>query len=667
MMEAKNRRAAAPDCEAFERSDDTPVPRKMAPSLGEVWQARLNRREMLRTSSSLAVSAAALSSFGALAACSENEPAIPGFEFEEISHGVDETHHVAPDHEADVLLRWGDPLTADAPPFDPENQSVEAQLQQFGYNNDFIGLTPLPFGDENTNRFLLCVNHEFTNDNLMHRALAAAEDMRMAYTPDMARISMAAHGGSIIEIVQQDGKWKPVQDSPFNRRITALETEMTIDGPAAGHARLQTSADPAGRTIIGTFNNCAGGMTPWGTYLMAEENFHGYFGNALPAGHPEARNYERYGIPGNFYPWFIADDRFDLSKEPNEANRFGWIVEVDPYDPTSRPIKHTALGRCKHEGCETIIARDGRLVVYSGDDQRFEYVYKFVSDKKVDTSSREANKDVLSSGTLYVARFNKDGTGEWLPLVFGQNGLGPENDFHSQADVLIETRRAADILDATPLDRPEDVEPHPSNGHVYMALTNNSKRTEDQTDTVNPRAQNLWGQIVDIQEDKGDHTSTKFTWDLLVKAGNPADPAIGAAWNEATSENGWFACPDNVAIDPQGRLWAATDQGGGWPGTSGTADGFWALGTEDETRGLGRMFFRVPVGAEMCGPRFTPDGEALFLAVQHPAADGAQEYEPHGRPSTYLDPATRWPDFDPALPPRPSVVVVTRKGGGKIG
>jgi len=650
--------------EKYERSEDRPVPRPMARPFSDIAAARFSRRSFLQGTSSAVL---ALGVSGALAGCSEEgEAGIPGFNFDEIAHGVDETHHVAPGHDADILLRWGDPLFADSPPFDPENQSPAAQLKQFGYNNDFLGLTPLPFGDEESPHALLCVNHEFTNDPLMHRALSEAADPRLAYTPQMARISMAAHGGTIVEVKKTDGKWAPVTDSPFNRRISALETEMMLDGPAAGHARLKTSADPSGRKVTGTLNNCAGGMTPWGTYLMAEENFHGYFAGSLDE-HPEKRNYERVGIPGGFYPWFIADERFDINKEPNEANRFGWIVEVDPYDPASTPVKHTALGRFKHEGCETVLAEDGRVVIYSGDDQRFEYLYKFISAAAVDPGNRRANMNLLSEGTLYVARFAEDGSGEWLPLVFGENGLDASNGFESQADVLIETRRAADILDATPLDRPEDVQPNPKTGRVYAALTNNSKRGEEATDAVNPRAHNIWGQIVEITPEGGDHSARKFTWDLLVKAGNPAKPEIGAAFNEKTSANGWFACPDNLEVDPQGRLWVATDQGKGWPKASGSADGLWALSTEGETRGLGRMFFRVPVGAEMCGPRFTADGEALFLAVQHPGADGAEDYAPHGRPSTYADPATRWPDFDPAMPPRPSIVVITRKGGGKVG
>jgi secreted PhoX family phosphatase len=460
-----------------------------------------------------------------------------------------------------------------------------------------------------------------------------------------------------------------VPNSRYARRITALDTPMQLSGPAAGHERLKTGADPTGTRVVGTVNNCAGGITPWGTYLMAEENFHYYFLGDVE-GHPEQANYTRYGIPGNRFPWGRFHRRFDINAEPNEANRFGWIVEVDPLDPDSTPIKRTALGRFKHEGAETIVNDDGRLVLYSGDDQRFEFLYKFVTSGKVDPDNREANKDLLDDGTLYVARFAEDGALTWLPLVHGKGPLTAENGFASQADVLIETRRAATLLGATPMDRPEDVEPSPVTGKVYVMLTNNSKRgNEDQpgTDAANPRAKNLWGHILEITAADGDHAAETAHWEIIVRAGNPSDSAVAARWNPATSENGWFACPDNCAVDPAGRLWVSTDQGKNWKTASGSADGVWALETEGARRGTGKMFFRVPVGAEMCGPRFTPDGKTLFVAVQHPATDGTIDYPGFERASTFEDPATRWPDFQPEMPPRPSVVVITKDDGGAIG
>jgi len=251
--------------------------------------------------------------------------------------------------------------------------------------------------------------------------------------------------------------------------------------------------------------------------------------------------------------------------------------------------------------------------------------------------------------------------------VHGQNGLDASNGFASQADVLIETRRAADILGATPLDRPEDVQPDPLTQRVYVALTNNSKRTAEKTDGVNPRAKNLWGQIVEISPEDDDHGSDHFSWTLLVACGDPAKPEMKAHWNAATTTDGWFACPDNLAVDGKGRLWVATDQGEKWSETSGAADGIFALETDGNGRGTARRFFRVPVGAEMCGPCFTPDSTTLFVAVQHPAADGTEDFEGFKRASTFDDPATRWPDFAPDMPPRPSVLAIREKKGGPIG
>ncbi|ABS64241.1 protein of unknown function DUF839 [Parvibaculum lavamentivorans DS-1] len=654
--------------EQLEAADDEPVARATAPSLATLWQRRIGRRDLLSGFGKAALLATVSPAILSLAACDDTPQYTPDdiFGFEEVPHGIDETHHIAADHNAGILIRWGDPVLPGAPPFNVLEQSAASQLAQFGYNNDYIGFIPLPYGSNASDRGLLCIHHEYTNDDLMHAGMADA-DPREFYTRRIAEISMAAHGGTIVEVARDgNGNWQVVTESKYNRRITPLSTTMSISGPAAGHPRLQTSEDPTGHNVMGTFNNCAGGITPWGTWLMSEENFNFYF-IGQPSDEAEAANHERMGFPaGRAYPWGAYHKRFDLAAEPREPNRYGWVVEVDPLDPASTPVKRTALGRFKHEGCENALTKDGRLVVYMGDDQQFEYLYKFVTAGMVDAGDRAANADLLDNGTLYVARFEEDG-GRWLPLVHGQNGLDETNGFASQADVLIEARRAADILGATPLDRPEDVTPSPATGKIYVALTNSKERAPEQVDAVNPRAANLWGQIVEMEPEGGDHGAENFAWTLIVKCGDPRFPAIGAAWHPDTGENGWFTCPDNMEVDAKGRLWVATDQGSGWSASSGGADGLYALATQGEKRGLARRIFRAPIGAEVCGPCFTPDGTTLFLAVQHPGADGTKSFKGFERTSTFEDPATRWPDFDAAMPPRPSVLVITAKNGGPVG
>jgi secreted PhoX family phosphatase len=648
----------------FEESENVGRNRTSNPTMGEIIGARYSRRELMR--GALAVTAIS-TTFGPalLAASGVAKAATPSFAFEEIPAGVDADHHVAPGYRAEVLIRWGDPLVAGAPEFDPNAQTAEKQKLQFGYNNDFIGYFPI---DGSSEHGLLGVNHEYTNEELMFPGLGAeqsAKEVNFAgMTKELVDIEMAAHGGSVVEVRKVDGRWTYVKDSPLNRRITMSDTEIELTGPAAGHERLRTSADPTGTRVIGMINNCAGGITPWGTWLSGEENFHGYFWGEVAEDHAEAVAFKRYGVPGKWYNWGVYYDRFDIAKEPHEANRFGWIVEIDPYDPTSMPKKHTALGRFKHEGAMCIVNKDGRLVLYSGDDERFEYVYKYVSNGTYDPGAGKANSRLLEDGVLYVARYDADGSMEWLPLVHGQGPLTAENGFPDQATVLIEARRAGDLLGATKMDRPEEIEPHPKTNKVFVMLTNNSRRKAEQVDAANPRAENLFGHIVEMTPPDGDHAATKFSWDILVKCGDPSVAEVGAVWGPGTSKDGWFGMPDNCAVDNQGRLWIATD--GNSAKATGRSDGVWAIETEGEARGASKHFYRCPAGAELCGPVFTPDDRTLFVAVQHPADDG-DLWPEFGRVSTFEDPSTRWPDFQAGMPPRPSLVVITKEDGGIIG
>jgi secreted PhoX family phosphatase len=649
--------------QAFERSHDIGSNPTQNLSLHDVVAARFQRRDFLKGSAAL-IAMAALQPRPAAAASNADTSENGTFHFTEVEAGVDEKHYVADGYDADVLIRWGDPLLPDAPAFNPFAQSAAAQKRQFGYNSDYLGYIPMPGASNPSHHGLLVVNHEYTNEELMFPGLGR-QDLKdvgfVGMTADLVAIEMAAHGGSVVEVRRENGRWSVVSDSRYARRIDA-SSPMEITGPAAGHSRLQTSTDPSGRYVSGVVNNCAGGITPWGTWLSCEENFHGYFMGAIDKEHPEARNYKRYGVPARAYGWGKFHDRFDLSKEPNEPNRFGWIVEIDPFDPQSVPKKRTALGRVKHEGAAGLINKDGRYVLYTGDDERFDYVYRFVTSGKVAPTNRAANANLLDEGTLSVACYNADGSVDWLPLVHGAGPLTAENNFASQADVLIETRRAADLLGATKMDRPEDIEATPHAHKIYVILTNNSRRKADQVDPANPRANNKFGHIIEMTAPDGDHAADRFTWDILVQCGDPSIATVGATFNPATSQNGWFGMPDNCAVDNMGRLWIATD--GNSSAKTGRADGIWALETQGAMRATGKLFFRCPSGAEMCGPFFTPDDETLFVAVQHPGE--GDEDDASAPPATFENPSTRWPDFKPDMPPRPSVLAITRKGGGKI-
>lgn len=627
------------------------MPNEPSPTLDAIIARRFSRRDLMRGAAATAVAAG----LGPQAAAAGTEAA-PAFDFPELAAGVDEHLHVAEGYEAQVLLRWGDPLFPGLPAFDPATLTPEEQERRFGYNNDFVGFIPLDGG----NRGLLVVNHEYTKAELMFPGLGATDRKGViaALSAEQVAVEMAAHGGAVVEIARRDGRWEPVIGSPFTRRITA-STPMAITGPAAGHRRLATAADPDGRRVDGMINNCSGGVTPWGTWLSGEENIHYYFAGKLPDGHVEADNAKRMGLGKPQYGWGRFHERFDLAKTPNEPNRFGWVVEIDPFDPGSTPKKRTALGRFKHEGAAGVTAGDGRYVVYLGDDEKFQHVYRFVSARPV-VASRADNADLLDSGTLSVARFDADGTGRWLPLTHGAGGLDAGNGFESQADVLIETRRAAKLVGGTPMDRPEDIEANPKTGRVYVMLTNNGDRTPAQAEPSNPRAANAYGHVIEIAPDGGDHVAEGFRWDVLIRCGDPAKPEVKASFSTLTTADGWFGMPDNCAFDGSGRLWIATD-GNSRRGT-GRADGIWAVETEGPRRGTSRHFLRVPVGAEMCGPCFTPDDATFFVAVQHPG-----EPDEEGAMGSYEKPSTRWPDFSPPMPPRPSVVAVTRKGGGRIG
>ena len=559
---------------------------------------------------------------------------------------------------SEVVIRWGDPVLRGTPAFDVNAQTEEKAKKQFGYNCDYVGVLPLR-GDT----FLMVVNHEYTDENLMFPTGMDPEEIK--------RIAMASHGMSVVKIRRDgtDGAYRVAdRANPYNRRLHT-QSEFRVVGPAAGDDRLKTSADPYGRRVLGTLNNCAGGLTPWGTVLSGEENFNQYFERSGTSPAEYDASYARYGINGSSARgWASVDPRFDLSQEPNEPFRFGWIVELDPYDKDALPRKHTMLGRLKHEGANMALTDDGRAVAYMGDDERNDYIYKFVSTKKMDRrrtrAAKRHNMSLLTQGTLYVARFTDeaedaapeyDGVGRWIPLCTDTESFV---DGMSVADVLIDTRLAADKVSPTRMDRPEDVQVNPVNGKVYCALTNNSTRgTTYPTDEANPvgtsqvraapgapltdASGNRNGYVLEMTPGRGDHASDRFRWTLMLVCGDPAAPETYFAGYPKDKVSP-ISCPDNVAFDKEGNLWISTDGN-----VLGSNDGLFRVPVAGPLRGQVKQLLTVPVGAETCGPFISADQRTVFVAVQHPGeTDGA----------TFENQSSTWPDRNGF--PRPSVINV---------
>lgn len=612
----------------------------------DILKRRYSRRGVLRglgVAGAVSAIPAGLTTFQAQARSTAAN--VSSLSFAEVARGLDETHHIAAGYTAQVLMRWGDGVLGDAPNFDPFNQTAKSQAKQFGFNNDFISYFPIT-GSEHG---LLCVNHEYTTVEQMFSGGKGPADI----TDEQQRVDMEAVGCSVIEIRKEGREWKPVYGK-YNRRISAT-TKMKLEGPAAGSDRLKTKADPTGTEVYGTFANCAGGQTPWGTYLTCEENADGYFYLDGYEG-DESENHTEMTIgKKSYHRWDLVDERFNVKTTPNEPNRFHWVVEIDPFDPNSTPIKRTALGRCKHESATSVVSHDGRVVVYTGDDDYFQFIYKYVSNGKFNAQDKAANKNLLNDGTLYAARYDENGDVVWLPLIYGDGPLTQKNGFHSQADVLIDTRKAARLMGATPMDRPEDVDVNPATGKVYATMTKNHKREE--ANAVNRRAPNPMGYILEMippeEDGRRDHTADRFTWELFLEGGDPKETDyMQGSYLAPVSEHGWLACPDNLAFDVKGRMWITTD---GQEAVE-AADAVFAVDTEGNGRGQTRCFFRGPVGSEVTGPAFTPDGNTFFLSIQHPAED-----------STFDEPSTRWPDFREDMPPRPAILAITKDDGGVIG
>ena len=612
------------------------------------------RRTVLRGGIGVAVAAF----FAPLAGCVAGPAtsAAPRLGFKGVAASAADAVAVPEGYTATVLAPWGEPvgIAGHMPAWLPDaSNSAADQAVQMGMHHDGMQFYALEGG----RRGLLVTNHEYTDDGLLHVG------GMQPWTAEKVAKSQAAHGISVIEIELKDGRWQMVRPSRYARRYTA-HTPFAVGGPAAGHTLMKTAADPDGRRVLGTIANCASGTTPWGTCLSGEENWANYF---IPADTPTAHE-RRWGLRKNaWYRWNEHDPRFDTVRHPNEPHRFGWIVEIDPMDPASTPVKRTALGRAAHEGATVAVAKDGRAVVYSGEDARFEYVYKFVSRDPIKPAgggltAAQANAELLDHGTLYVARFDADGSGRWLPLVHGQGPLTSTRGFADQGEVLIKARQASDALGGTKMDRPEWLAIDQPGGWVYCALTNNSARggsNQPGPDAANPRANNPLGHIIRWKEE-GDFSAERFQWNHFMLAGDPANERPEA---RGDIKGDAFSSPDTIAFDVRGVLWIGTDIGASSLHKGEMARlGNNALLACDPATAEVRRFLTGPVGCEITGCSFTPDGTTMFINIQHPGET----------PGVRSDPAaparvSNWPDFQPRGRPRSATVAIRRSDGGVVG
>ena len=620
---------------SFDDFDEAINPRPETTDFDRVVESALSRRGFLGgvlATGSFAALGGALVPQAARAATSR-------FAYDAIGVSTADDITVPAGYKADVVVRWGDPLFSDAPEFDHATRGTSAsQKRAFGDNND--GMDVFSHDD----KMILVANNEYTN-----RAILSVSGESTLVDADEIAKGMMAHGVSVMEIAEIDGAWQVVKDSPYNRRITP-QTDMALTGPAAGHDLMKTAADATGSTSKGTWNNCGNGVTPWGTYLACEENFNGYF-SAEDEAHEVSAELQRYGVSSKDwgYSWAKIDGRFDVAKNPNEPNRAGYVVEIDPTDPTATPRKLTALGRFKHENAEVVVNNDGRVVVYMGDDERGEFMYRFVSEG-VYAPGADTN-ELLEKGTLSVAKFYDNGTGEWLDLTPETTGMS------SAAEICIHSRQAGSAVGATTMDRPEWITANPNKAEIYCALTNNKNRglkTNAGGDLTpvggpNPREGNKYGQIVRWWPENADHTASGFTWDLYVLAGNPTVHDDDRGGSDNVTADNMFNSPDGIKFDSNGLLWIQTD------GNYGNAEDFEGHGNNqmlagDPATGEIRRFLVGPNECEVTGLTWSPDRRTMFVGIQHPGERGN----------------SHWPEGGAAVP-RSAIIAVTREDGGLVG
>ncbi len=617
---------------SWDEWDELQRPAPETTQFDEVVEAAISRRGFLSGIVAYG-SGAAVMGTGLLNSTSAEAQTAGRFAFTPIPIQTDGTVHVPDGYTWESVAKWGQPLFSDAEELSQETGvSVGSSDRVFGENTD--GMEAFVVG----NRQVIAVNHEYVNTKVN---LPASEGETTSADDVLTLQNM--QGVTVMEVADGPDGWDIVVDSDLNRRITH-NTPMTMAGPAAGHPLLQTSADPAGTTALGTMNNCGAGKTPWGTYLTCEENFNGYFGSSDPAFElPDGFGRYGIGLEGR-YGYERFDERFDVSQNPNEPHRFGYIVEIDPTDPTSTPIKHTALGRFKHENAAAVIAPDGRVVVYMGDDERGEFMYKYVSNEAYTPGGKTS--ELLDDGQLYVAKFSNDLTGEWVALT-------PEATGMDEAEIAIFSRVAASKVGATTMDRPEWVAVNPVSVEGYCCLTNNRNRgvkpnaggDDTSVNGPNPRAENNYGQIVRWYPSNDDHAADTFTWDLYVMAGNPTvhDDAYGGSSN--VNEGNLFNSPDGMMFDSTGLVWIQTD------GNDGNEGDFAGMGNNqmlagDPATGQIERFLTGPKGSEVTGLTWSADRRTMFVGIQHPAAP--------------------FPDGEGMLP-RSTLIAVRRDDGGLVG
>lgn len=603
---------------SWDEWDELQTPPPAVTDFDKVVESALSRRGFLGGILAMGSAAAAmgsLSGVGALMSSTSAEASTSRFAFKPIAIATDNTIHVPEGYTWDVLAKWGDPLFSSAAPFSDETGGDAASADKiFGENTD--GMELFVIG----NRQVIAVNHEYVNPEIN---LPKNDKGNPASAEDVMKLQNL-QGVTVMEVAEGENGWGIVVDSPFNRRITHL-TPMKISGPAAGSDLLKTEADPTGTQSLGTFNNCGAGKTPWGTYLTCEENFNGYFGTT-DAAFKLPDDYKRYGIVAETrYAYEKFDPRFDVAKNPNEPRRAGYVVEIDPSDASSTPVKRTALGRIKHENAAVVIARDGRVVVYMGDDERGEFLYKYVSND-VYVPGGDTSK-LLDEGMLYVAKFSDEGTGEWLALT-------PETTGMKADEIAVFTRQAASKVGATTMDRPEWVAVNPVAIEAYCCLTNNTNRgvTKDgklrtnaggdqmTLNAVNPREKNGYGQIVRWYPANNDHADASFKWDLFAMAGNPVvhkDSAYAGSQN--INEGNMFNSPDGMMFDTTGLVWIQTD------GEDSNEGDFAGQGNNqmlagDPVTGRIERFLTGPKGSEVTGLTWSADKRTMFVGIQHPDA-----------------------------------------------